>query len=154
VDPLTKPEWRAGVNQVLGSSWTAYTPVLTASTTSPTGWTTTGRYYRVGALIVCSGVLTAGTSATSGSGDYRIWLPVAADTTVGANQIIGTVLMYDSSANLAWTGTARVNGNADYPQVVFGAGSTFGGLAATSPWTWAAGDWISFHFTYEAAATT
>ena len=62
-------------------AWTSYDPVLTASTTNPTGWTQTGYYMQAGKLVIARFYVAAGGSMTAGSGTYRVALPVAANMT-------------------------------------------------------------------------
>ena len=89
VRPMDKPGWRAGVNQALGWEWKPYSPILTATTTNPSGWTGTGRWYQVGSLVTVRLTLTGGTSVNAGSGTYRIGLPVTAAS--GQTAGIGTL---------------------------------------------------------------
>lgn len=157
MDPLTKPEWRAGVNQVLGSSWTPYTPTLTATTTSPGGWTCTGAYYRVGALVVAQIVAVAGASATAGSGYYRFSLPVPAAYTLGYDQNVSTsMILYDSSSGSQIYGVGYLAPAVpDLLYISYQTSLTALGLVGNStPWTWAAGDVIRGQFMYDAASAT
>lgn len=68
-----------------GGTWTSWTPALTAATTNPTlgtGSSVDGRYFQIGKLVIASFTIQFGTSGFSaGSGEYRVSLPVAADTT-------------------------------------------------------------------------
>lgn len=73
-DPLT----------ALQATWTAYTPVLTASTTNPTlgsGGTLTGAYHQLGKSIFWTVDLLFGTAPSAGSGNYWITLPIPAKDT-------------------------------------------------------------------------
>ena len=148
MDPLTRPEWRAGVNQVLGGFWTPYTPIVTASTTSPSGWVTTGGWYRVGATVVARFALTAGSSVSAGSGTYRVSLPVDAMT---GDHVAGTVWLLDSSTGNAWNAQAWIAA-AGYAQIRYGAGGVGASVTGAAPWTWASGDTISGLVMFETAA--
>jgi len=132
--------------------WTAYTPTLTASTTNPTGWTTTGYYCQVGKLVVCKFRVMAGASMTTGTGTYRVALPVAANTSSVPDVDAGIVVGYDASPGNFAMFNAYVT-NASYVQ--FGYAAThlgaFTAVGNASPWTWANTDFIRGTLTYEAA---
>lgn len=150
VRPMDKPGWRAGVNQALGWEWQPWTPTLTATTTNPSGWTGTGRWYQVGSLVVCRFKLTAQTGMTAGSGAYRIGLPVTAAS--GQTAGIGTLLLFDASASAVLLAEAYP---ADPTYVTLAYPATYGGtltaVGAAAPWAWTTGDYIRGTLTYEAA---
>jgi hypothetical protein len=156
MDPLTRPEWRAGVNQVLGGLWTPYTPVLTASTTSPSGWTATGGWYRMGATVVARFALTAGASVSAGSGTYRVSLPVDATAPGAGGFLVGRAGMYDDSAGArASVDLYLLNGVSTYVEGRYPATWPNGANTSVSnsaPWTWAANDQIQGLIVYETAA--
>ncbi len=155
MDPLTKPEWRAGVNQVLGQSWTPYTPILTATTTNPTGWICTGNYYRVGALITATFRLTPTSTSTAGTGSYYyISLPVPAARINSTPWAAGNAYISDGSSGNGYNGFVYLS-TATLLQIIYPvpAGSS-GHIGPTTPWTWASGDDINGIVTYEAAAST
>lgn len=140
------------VDTLLGA-WAAYTPAWTGSTGNPSlgNGTLTGRYCRIGDLVVCQGRLIAGSTTTFGSGTYSISLPVTSANAFGSNGIIGSAWLRDASGN-------------DYQMQLIDVGTTFSGRpgaatfggnsawAATTPMTMANGDWVSWHCLYEAAA--
>lgn len=137
--------------RAFADAWTAYTPTLTASTTSPTNWTQTGYYMRAGKLVHVKGTLTAGASMTAGSGTYRIALPASASTTLANAVCTSTINIYDSSANIAWSTAFAWIANTAYVQLQYANGAASVNIAHNAPWTWAANDIIQFAFTYEAA---
>lgn len=152
VRPMDKPGWRAGVNQALGWEWQPWTPTLTATTTDPSGWTGTGRWYQVGSLVVCRFKLTAQTGMTAGSGTYRVSLPIAADLTISSDTPLGQVALFDLGTG-GWTGFAVATAAQQitvYYHVAAVAGA-WNFVGAALPWTWAAGDVISGTITYESA---
>jgi len=145
-----KPAWRAGVNQALGWEWKPYSPILTASTSSPTGFDTVAAWYQVGSLVTVRLTLTGGTSVNAGSGTYRIALPVNAAS--GQTAGIGTLLMFEASSHASGVAEAYP---ADPTYVTLAYPATYGGtltaVGASAPWAWTTGDIIRGTLTYEAA---
>lgn len=135
---------------VLGGAWTSYTPSLTAATTNPTGYTTTGSgYIAVGKLIIFRAFITMG--ASTGAGAYSITLPVTpANLATGSQSAraiyVDTGTGYKMGAAMIGA-TATVALLAD-PTV---AGDYLRVVTPTVPFTFAAGDLITVHGTYEAA---
>ena len=134
--------------RAFADAWTAYTPTLTASTTSPTNWTQTGYYMQAGKLVWGKVFYTVGSTDTK-SGNLVISLPVtkvADDSTFTSMQ--GTAVLFDTS------GAARavyftVHNSTTAMRFVSAASAT--PAAASTPWTWATGDKLNATFTYEAA---
>jgi hypothetical protein len=149
-DPFT-----AAVENII-ARWgvaTAYTPLVTASTTNPTMGTTglvqTGSYFQIGKLVVYNFAITFGTSMTAGSGTYAVSLPVTAS---GAPGSMGTARLYHfaggyvlANARLGSPTTLNFQYNTTY---VTGALVNAGNAG---PWVWAAGDIIDGTVTYQAA---
>jgi len=136
--------------RAFADAWTAYTPTLTASTTSPTNWTQTGYYVQAGKLVTAKFLLTAGASMTAGSGTYRVALPVNANTTIGDMEI-GPVKMLDSSTGNQTLAFA-VTSAAGYLTIEYQSSLTALALVTNAaPWAWASGDTIRGQITYEAA---
>lgn len=142
---------------VIGGAWTAYTPALTAATTSPTlgtGGTITGNYLQTGKTVKCRGQILFGTSPSAGSGAYMISLPAAA---VGSLIMFnGTTLIFDSSANsgympFAMSGGGSGPGTTSVMCMEYMAATTPTFVGGAAPWTWAAGDKIQWAIEYEAA---
>jgi hypothetical protein len=140
-----------GTASGLGSAWGSYTPTL-GNITLGTGGTNVGAYKQIGKTVHFRVTITLGTSPTMGTAP-TFTLPVA-PTGMTANVGWMTGHMYDVSATQA------------YPLLsVFVSGSTmllksinasFGQalddtIAATVPFTWAAGDIIQIGGAYEAA---
>lgn len=123
--------------------WASYTP-----TVSGVPGTATGRYTRVGKLVIARFLLTA--SATA-SGTISVGRPVAA-VDEGGGVAIGTAMAIDTSVGPgSRRGLTVVNNGTT--QVFFIADSLTSAatVGATVPWTWASGDTIAGTFTYEAA---
>jgi hypothetical protein len=152
VDPLSKPEWRAGVGQVLGTSLTPYTPTLFAATTNPTGFTCRGWWCQVGPLVYVRYRLDAGTGMTAGSGAYRMSVPVKA-ASIDYDPIPAGSCWAASGASahstflhwfpFAWGG--------NFIQWTSGVSGTGADLGAAVPFAWVAGAQVRGAFTYEAA---
>lgn len=130
-----------------GGTWTAWTPTLTAVTTNPTlgsGATATGRYIELDTgLIIARFTIQFGSSGVgAGSGEYRLSLPVNAETAqMTAAAPMGFASGFSPtgifSALRVSTSTVRFwNGAGSY----LGSGSG-----------WAAGSQIWGELTYEAA---
>lgn len=136
--------------------YTAYTPVLTASTTNPTlgtGSVASGRYIRRGKEVSGHATIIFGTSGVAaGSGTYFISLPVAQRTADAGSpplrRSLGTAELFDSSASTpaaAMTITPASNPNVAAIRVFSGVNP----VGDNVPWTWAASDRIQITFKYE-----
>lgn len=125
--------------------WTSWTPTLTASTTNPTNWTVTGRYMRVGKLVVAHFTLTAAAGVTAGSDQYRVALP-ATPSSSGLG-VVGPVMLWDVSPGAVSTGVIRL-ATTTYASLIV---APSGDVNHIYPYTWAAGDFIDGTMIYEAA---
>ena len=137
-----------------GSGWrlwhklpTAYTPVLTNISGSPT---ITARYSIGGGRVFVSITMTlTGTNVGSAPG---FSLPVTSRTPTGS-QMLGQALYRKSSSwiegGILLSTTTRVD-----PVLKLVSGAVIGmstNVNATSPFTWASGDTMTLEFSYEAA---
>lgn len=130
----------------IGSQWTAYTPVITASTTDPTLGATvvTGRYRITGKTADVHVNITIGTGWSGGAGLYRISLPTAVVPYItNASNSIGTGTVRDVSPSVATylLGAYYVT-TTSFSAIVTGSTTPLSGVA---PVTFASGDMISFH---------
>lgn len=130
----------AAIQTLIGWISRTYTPTITASTTNPTGWTTSGRYARVGPFGYAEGTATYG-AGTAPVGFLRFGLPSALPARA-AGWIIGSIECNDS-------GTAYSR-RAYLPATTYITGYTEAGafISATSPFTPAAGDYFSWSCLY------
>jgi len=146
-----------GAASGLGAGWTAYTPVLTATTADPTlgaGSVQSGWYKRIGKTVHFVAAVRFGTSGILvGTGSYFVSLPVAAHAANytfggGNNHVVGSGMTVDDST------TVR------YPLVVDFITALKVSLVSTSsnaavshvaPFAWAVSDGIKISGTYEAA---
>jgi len=138
-------------NTVLGA-WIDYTPTWTASTTNPVigNGTIVGRYSLVNQTVTAQINIVTGSTTTYGSGTYFFSLPVTAATTLGSFPAIGGGWLYDTSANSSTTCVANVNMSGTNVFALRYTG-TSGAVAATAPFTFASGDFISATIQYKAA---
>ena len=133
----------------LGSAWTTWTPVLRTggvAVTLGTGSESTGRYIRLGTVVIGEFYIKFGTSGVSvGAGSMDLSaLPIAATGQSEGNVVIGSCWATDATGSM-YIGvfSAARNFYAD------GAGNTVWGQ--TVPFTWAANDAIRCSFTYQCA---
>ena len=135
-------------------AWTSWTPALTASTTNPTlgtGSTTVGEYLQIGKLVFATFTIAFGSSGVNaGSGDYRISLPIAANT--NARNLGGTLSINDNSTNIVRIACPLFYVNSTTISLRIDSTVT-GGYTVTHavPWAWAALDGLWGTITYEAA---
>jgi hypothetical protein len=128
-----------------------YTPTVTASTTNPTlgtGNVASARYtLRNGNWCDVRGVVKFGTSGVSaGTGAYSISLPFTSNANItGVNVGTGGVYLFDSSGPAAQQAVVFMQNTASTFSMLGNANQ----VAGTSPWTWAASDYITFTFSYE-----
>jgi hypothetical protein len=141
-----------GAGTSLGA-WTAYTPVLTATTTNPTLGTSSiaaGLYVKMGKIVVVNFRIIFGSSGVdAGSGEYRISVPFNM-LNVGNLLPSGVVWLYDVSAGVSkMAGAFRATATPSSTFLIRGEAVLSVGNA--TPWTWAAGDTIAGTLTYEEA---
>jgi hypothetical protein len=129
--------------------WVSYTPAFTASTTDPTNWTMTGKYTRTGKTITAKMRAQAATGVTSGSGNYRVSLPV---TGIGDPITPHFAAAFHSGQRVLMAALLLTS---TYLEFRYPDGSPTGtntALSSTSPWSsWASGDTIGVQVTYEAS---
>ena len=150
-DPILALTYGNGI-VVLGEvgdlgEWTAYTPTVTTVTLG-TGGSNQGRYRKHGRTVHAAGAIVLGSGGSFTGSDITIGLPFP----TGPLPQIGSALAVDAG-NVVYLGNL----------LAAAAGSTFitrlgnnaGGvtvLGATTPFTWASGDFLYWQITYEAAA--
>jgi hypothetical protein len=139
----------------MGQAATAWTPALTATTTSPTlgtGGSSTGVWWREGKFIYATARFVFGTAGVAaGAGDYRISLPVAASASIVGSGALGdapptgTATMRDASAIGTSQGAIAQLVSATSALLLVNAGGVVG---AAAPWVWALNDRINCAFVY------
>ena len=137
------------------SSWAAWTPTLTATTTNPTlgtGGSATGRYVQnPDKTVNASGIILFGSSGVAaGSGEYLIALPVARNASA-IGQVMGTAVLYDDSAG-KFMPCAMYLSDSTHARIANDSYSVAGLIVSNSvPQVWAANDAIIFTLMYEGA---
>lgn len=149
--------------------WTPYTPILSGTSSDPTlsndaSHVATGRWMRIGTMVTVWAEIRFGTAGVAaGSGTYSLSLPVPPvtpeDLSVDAIPLgAGYLVDYSDSLRVKVAPAALVavlNGGVDGEVVIvldagqFGAGTGY--VTDAVPWTWAAGDSLTFQGDYEAA---
>jgi len=207
VDPLTKPEWRAGVNQVLSPMWRVgegdpsglaapigatyrqtdanstygnltgllwnkvgtgttlgtdwlvdfegrwidYTPSNSNVTIGTTGNANTGTYTLSGKTCQGRAYLKLGTGG-SFTGTANVGLPHAAATYSAPIIYAGSAYLEDAGIAAYYGWTVVASAASTFFIHYAGASSTiFNSVGASTPFTWAAGDYLSAAFTYQIA---
>jgi hypothetical protein len=144
----------------VGVAITSWTPTLTSNGTPPslgsgTDYLVDGVWMRAAQLIYATGRLRFGvTSPSAGTGDYLITLPVAASAllpmsgALGLGAIIGSGAVRDNSSVNSSRAVSIQLVSTTTAYLITGSG---GAVGASTPWTWAASDGISFGLTYPIA---
>lgn len=142
-----------------GTAWTSYTPTWTSTGGSPSlgNGTLTGRYQQFGKTVVARISLVWGsTTSSAGASGWLFALPVNNSTNYSSiHYPIGSAYA-ENAAVLAYFGQARILSTQQNKCNVsmFGSATSYvddGTLSATTPFTWATGDYLSTTITYEAA---
>jgi len=138
----------AATLNTIGAVWESYTPTWTGSTTNPSvgAGFIEGRYCRLQTLIIATGFISPGAGWQTGSGNYRVSLPV---TALSTNAPLGYAVLMDASAGyVGYTGLA-MRQSATTAEFRIGNGS--GLWSPTVPITLAQSDQMRFTLIYEAA---
>lgn len=133
------------------TDWIAYTPTWTGLSNMGTGFSSTGRYCRVGNTVHCVAQLTAGTSPSLGTGNIFVTLPITPSSAPSGNiKWIGTGRHADNNGG-SWKTLVLYVTPGGNPAQVFGIRQT--DLAWVSPGTagnvWVAGSTMNVEVTYE-----
>lgn len=135
--------------------WIPYTPVWTSSGTAPAigNSTVTGAYQQFGKTVLGRISIVFGSTATYGTGNYYLSLPVTARFG-GLDGLLSTGYVYDASASTFYNircdnndGTTKLTMRT---MVADGTFTRLGTVAQTAPMTFAQSDEIKLTFIYEA----
>lgn len=156
-DGATKKVTVAELRSALNPAWTAWTPVLSATTTPPTlgtGSSVAGRYTQRGKTVHGWGAIAFGTSGVSaGNGTYSVAPPVVARESSAVvpnvNLIVGSAMLRDHSTGIKTLASLNLSG-ANWIFRAYDGGGT-NAVDNDAPWVWAAEDTLEFEFMYEAA---
>lgn len=139
-------------------AWQSWTPTWTNLTISSS--TVNCKYIQVGKIVTARGSIILAGSPAVGSNAY-FTLPVAENTGYATSADfytpIGTAYYSDASANVYCTGSINIGVTSGAGVALLGvdvASATYGtwqGTTSLIPFTWAAGDIITFSIQYEAA---
>ncbi|WP_327132020.1 hypothetical protein OG311_13600 [Streptomyces sp. NBC_01343] len=136
-------------SDVIRDSWTAYTPVWSASGTAVSlgNGTVTGQYMQVGSMVWVKIVFTAGSSTTYGTGFWRLTLPVTPEL----NELIPG-FANDNSAGIRVPMVARIiAASTSGENMRIACNTTAGGAGPAQPFTWATDDVLILNGQYKAA---
>jgi hypothetical protein len=142
--------YAGGELYVTGTAWTSYNPSWTASGTAPVlgDGQLTGKYKQIGKTVFVRVHLVLGSSTTTGTGNWRFSLPVAAAASDG---VVMPATYLDNTVN--WhigVVTCEYDGSTAYVVPLKGT-SPSGAVNATDPFTWGTGDALTFNGSYEIA---
>lgn len=84
----------------ISDGWTSYTPVITASTTNPSGHTISGSYKNLGKLVLYQILVTFATSEGTGASYFLTLPPVP--TAMPTNAPHGQATFFDTSASASY----------------------------------------------------
>lgn len=128
------------------AAWQTYTPTLVASSnpTLGSGATFQGRYAVLGDVAQVEIQLEFGSGMSPGSGVYQLSLPEP--PAVAMRHPLGLCTMFDTSAGAVRTYSAMWN---TAKVVMHDVSGSY--VAATNPWTWAAGDTMALSLRYRRA---
>lgn len=142
-------------NTVLGT-YIAYTPTINNFTIG--NGTITSAYCQVNKLVHYYGKFVYGSTSTFGAGNVTITLPINPDFISSSPFLytaFGTTSITDASAGATYVGVAQPNGagTAFFASVINTAGTYTAWIMvnATTPMTWAAGDYITWNLIYRIA---
>lgn len=142
------------------AAWTTFTPTWTCATTAPAigNGTLTGRYIKVGRLVICHYKFVAGSTTTFGTGNWMFSLPFDNATTnyPTNHHAVGTAYLEDLATS-GYDGFLRIVStyqNKIWINCFNATGTYYGdsGCTNTVPFTWASGDYIMMEFMYEASS--
>jgi hypothetical protein len=133
-------------------AWETYTPVINDWTLG--NGTMTGRYQRVGRLVVVQIRVTWGSTSTF-VGALRFGMPVNVVATTLTSEAMGYCKSRDVSAGIDYPGFIRRSGNQivpDWGVTNIGASLRSDNIKNNEPFTWTTNDELSITAIYEAAS--
>jgi hypothetical protein len=154
-DTGVKYEWNGSAWIPWESGWITYTPASIAGIAVGTGGSASSvfEYKYAAGDIRYKGRLVLGSSGASVSGVPTISVPVNHAALAHAFELVGSGVMYDLSGVAPYVVAVLVNSsNVDKIQLApHNSGVVATAVSATVPFTWAAGDAITFDVTYKPA---
>lgn len=132
-------------------AWTFFSPsIKDGSGATLTGWTQNGYYTQAGKTVTYRFLIQAGASSTYGTGNFRISLPVNAQTNI--QQAMGSATVFDSNIGYGYLTIPILLTNSYFSLLGSWSGVWVTG-AANQPCAggMASGDYINGQVIYEAA---
>lgn len=149
--------WNGTAWRLFDTEWQTYTPTWsTPSNPQPVkgNGTLTGRYFRAGKKIDLRIELVGGSTTTFGTGVFTFSLPPGFNSRDQERVGLNCFLDDSSSGDLYWASFYWAGAASDGVCIYFksvAAGLTNTSVDKTSPFTWATGDTLVIHGSYEAA---
>ena len=141
----------AAANMTMGA-WSTYATSWTCSGSAPAigNGTIVSRFHRVGRKITLEISLSAGSTTTFGTGEFRFSLPATQSTAIGSNGFYsGDALGVDTGTAL-YHGVAVIDSTNNFVRVFKGDGTT-NPWGNTQPFTWGNTDSLNICIIYESA---
>ncbi|MFJ8109996.1 hypothetical protein [Streptomyces sp. NPDC096132] len=133
-------------------AWTSYTPVWTAVTTNPVinNGTISGKYVKIGRLVVCKIMVVPGSTTTFGSGAYLLSLPFTAASS--SIDDLGTSRLTAASTYIGQCiiATGGTTASPTFPTAA--NASIAANMSPTAPATFANGNTLRLMVSYESAS--
>ncbi len=136
----------------VSGAWVSYTPTFSGGTWAVgNGTFTDTKYKQLGKTVIVKGVFTFGsTTAKAAATALTMSLPVTPIASTDAAP--GNMQFLDSgTANVLGTVSVQPTNMVPGALAVSGTSVNYGGVTATSPFTWATNDQIRWTLIYEAA---
>jgi len=129
----------------LTSAWTSFTPVFTAVGGSPAvgNGTISGEYRRLGKIVDYRGAFVFGSTSNAGTGEWYMSTPFTSNS---PDFVTGSCFLHDSGTAY-YSCTSAMRSAATKLNFIYQATQ----VAATAPFTWAAGDRIIWNVTFTIA---
>ena len=129
--------------------WTTYTPDWTAATTNPVlgNGNITGRYKQIGKTVFVSVKVNMGSETEYGEGQWRVSLPVAAQS--GYSAILPTTLLDNGTNWYQGISYTEYGGSTSYVTLTYTGSVVLSVVNSAAPFTWTTGDAFSFSGSYE-----
>jgi len=133
------------IDTALTTAWTSFTPVFTAAGGSPAvgNGTISGEYRRLGKIVEYRGSFIFGSTSNAGTGEWYMSSPFTANL---PDLVTGSGFLHDSGTSY-YSCTCAMRSAATKLNFITSATQ----VAATTPFTWAAGDRIIWNVLFTTA---
>lgn len=132
------------------NDWTTFTPTWTSTGTTPTlgNGTLTGKYIKIGKLVIAQIYLKFGSTTSGGTGNWRFALPEAAFETVAAITGYPGYAYVEDSGIASYFFAVRRGTAASDVALTRENGSE---VSTSVPFTWGTNDFLQFEMAYGVA---